>query len=83
MNEFFESVQKSHPFFVKESLSAGIEIKGQERFLGAQDWLISSSPYYMYQKPVSSGLGMPEEINMVAGDIVHLTIKCHFGDEII
>ncbi len=69
MNEFFESVQKTHPFFVKESLSSEIETKGRERFLGSQDWVISASPYYTYQKPVSSGLGMPEKINMVAAQL--------------
>lgn len=69
MKDFFESVQKTHPFFVKESLSAEIEMKKQERLLGSQDWIISSSPYYMYQKPVSSGLGYPEEISMVAGNV--------------
>ncbi len=69
MSDFFESVQRSHPFFVKESLSVQIEMKGQERYLGDQDWSISVSPYYTYQKPVSSGLGVPEEISIAAGEI--------------
>ncbi|UCD05414.1 MAG: TolC family protein [candidate division WOR-3 bacterium] len=69
MKDFFESVQKTHPFFLKESLTAEIEMKKQERLLGSQDWVIRSSPYYMYQKPVSTGLGYPEEISMVGADI--------------
>ena len=69
MKDFFESVQKTHPFFVKESLTAEIEMKRQERLLGSQDWVIRSSPYYMYQKPVSSGLGYPAEISVVAGNL--------------
>lgn len=69
MSEFLESMQQSHPFFVKESLSPQIEMKGQERYLGAQDWSISVSPYYVYQKPASSGLGVPEEISIAAGEI--------------
>lgn len=69
MSEFFGSVQKTHPFFVKESLSAEIETKGQERFLGAQDWLVRSSPYFLYQKPISAGAFYPEEITVVGGGI--------------
>ncbi len=69
LSAFFESIKQTHPFFAKESLSSEIEVKGQERYLGAQDWIVSASPYYNYQKPASSGLGVPENINIVAGDI--------------
>ena len=69
LSEFFDSIKQTHPFFAKEALSSEIEIKGQERYLGVQDWIISASPYYNYQKPASSGLGVPENISIIAGDI--------------
>ncbi len=69
MADFLKSVQESHPFFVKESLSSEIEKKAQERFLGSQDWSISSLPYYVYQKPVGSGIGIPERLHILSGDI--------------
>ncbi len=69
MHELFESIKKTHPFFAKEALSSEIEAKTQERYLGAQDWSISASPYYTYQRPASSGLGVPEQIHVVAGQL--------------
>ncbi len=69
MGEFLEVVKASHPFFARESLSSRIEMQEQERYLGGQDWSLSSSPYYVYQKPVSSGAFYPEEIHQIGGDI--------------
>jgi len=67
--ELVESVQKTHPFFVKESLSSEIELKLQDGYLGTQDWVIRSSPYYTYQEPVSSGLGVPSKLHNIGADI--------------
>lgn len=69
MSEFLQSVKQSHPFFAKESLSSEIEMKGQERYLGSKDWSISSSPFYIHQKPLSTTSFSPEQIDMVGGDI--------------
>lgn len=65
LEEFMESVQKRHPFFAKEALSSDIERRGQERFLGSQDWVITSSPFYLHQKPISTGSFSPERIDGV------------------
>jgi outer membrane protein TolC len=67
--ELIESVQKNHPFFAKESLTSEIELKAREGYLGAKDWVVRSSPYYVYQEPVSSGLGVPSKLHNVGGDI--------------
>jgi len=69
MKEFLESVEQNHPFFVKESLSTAIQIKEHERYLGAQDWSIKSSPYYIHQKPLGSSAFSPEQIDKVGGNI--------------
>ncbi len=69
LNDFLETVQQSHPFFVGESLAVAVEKEGQKRYLGEQDWSFHVSPYYAYQKPAQSGLGVPEEISIVAGEI--------------
>lgn len=67
--ELIKTVQKTHPFFTKESLSSAIEIRAQDGYLGEQDWVIRSSPYYVYQEPVSSGLGVPSRLHNVSADI--------------
>jgi outer membrane protein TolC len=73
--ELIESLKKTHPFFTKESLSPEIERKSQESHLGAQDWVVRSSPYYTYQEPVSSGLGIPSKLhNIVANVAVEKTL---------
>lgn len=69
MSEFLESVKQNHPFFVKESLSSEIEMRGQERFLGSQDWGISSSPFYIHQKTISTSAFYAEQIDMIGGGI--------------
>ena len=51
LDEFLESIERSHPFFVKEELATDIALKDQESYLGTEDWTITSSPYYVYQEP--------------------------------
>jgi outer membrane protein TolC len=67
--ELIESVRQGHPFFAKESLNPVIELENQRSYLGTQDWVISSSPYYVYREPVSSGLGIPTKINNIGAEI--------------
>lgn len=67
--DLIESVQKTHPFFTKESLSSEIGIKTQQGYLGMQDWVIRSSPYYTYQEPANSGLGVPTKLHNASADI--------------
>jgi outer membrane protein TolC len=63
LEEFLELVKESHPFFVKEKMSVEIEKKANERFLGSQDWILTSSPVYSYQEPVGTGAFTPETID--------------------
>jgi outer membrane protein TolC len=67
--ELLRDIQETHPFFAKESLGPEIERKSQEGYLGTQDWVVRSSPYYVYQEPVSSGLGVPSRLHSVDADI--------------
>ncbi len=69
MDEFLESVKESHPFFAKEALSPEIEMRAKERFLGAQDWSISSSPFFIHQKPISSSSFAADRIDIVGAEI--------------
>ena len=69
MDEFLESIKQTHPFFEKEFLTTEIERGKQEGFLGSQDWIISSSPYYAHQKMVSTSSFNPERVDMIGGDV--------------
>jgi len=66
LDPFLELIKKNHPYFAKEALSVEIEEKHQERFLGAEDLIISASPYYLHQKPLSSSAFASERIDMLS-----------------
>jgi outer membrane protein len=63
INDFFQRVQKQHPFFKKEALSSDIELKEQERFLGDQDWVIRSQPFYTHKENTKTGSFLPNEVD--------------------
>jgi outer membrane protein TolC len=44
-------------------------MKAGERHLGSQDWRISSSPFYVHEKPLSTSAFSPEQIDMLGGDV--------------
>ncbi len=64
MEDYLQQVQESHPFFKKESLTSDIERKEQERFLGGEDWVVRSSPYYAHQESASAGF-TPDRVDQV------------------
>ncbi len=63
LEDFFQQVQASHPFFKKEALSSDIERKEQERFLGDQDWVVRSNPYYAHEESAKVGSFTPNQID--------------------
>lgn len=65
LKEFLDLIQQHHPFFAKEELSVEVETKQRDRFLGDQDWVVRSSLFSAYQKPISTGAFFPERINRV------------------
>ncbi len=69
MDDFIDLVQQSHPFFVRESLSAEIARAGQQAEIGTQDWALHSSSYFAYQKQPAVGLGAPDEISQIGTEI--------------
>ena len=54
MNEFLDLVMKNHPFFSKEALSADIERKQAETYLGDEDWNLSITPSFSHLGEVSA-----------------------------
>lgn len=62
LNDFLVLVRSNHPFFEKERMSADIERKGQESFLGEQDWIVRSSFFSTRQEPISKSAFSPERI---------------------
>ncbi|VAX21888.1 hypothetical protein MNBD_NITROSPINAE03-39, partial [hydrothermal vent metagenome] len=50
LERFLNEIRENHPFFAKEALTSDIEKKQQERFLGDEDWLVQSSPFYSHQQ---------------------------------
>ncbi len=63
IDEFFQQVRSSHPFFQKEELSAEIERREQERLSGGQDWTIRSNPYYLHEESTITGGFFPNQID--------------------
>jgi outer membrane protein TolC len=62
LDEYLNSLKERHPFFTKEAISPDIEKQQQERFLGAQDWVISSSPFSFYQEPIVTSSFSPNKM---------------------
>ena len=52
MEQFLDNVRLNHPFFAKEQLQVDIEKRARDRHLGDKDWVISSTPTYVYQEAV-------------------------------
>ncbi len=69
MSEFLDSVKETHPLFEKEALSAQIEMREQERLLGSQDWVVSSSPFYTYQELVATSSFSPEKMHVTGAGV--------------
>jgi outer membrane protein TolC len=69
LNEFLGSVSQTHPVFAKEDLTPQIEMKAQERFLGAQDWIISASPYYTYQEPIATSTFAADRVYAIGAEV--------------
>jgi outer membrane protein len=44
LGQFLETVQRSHPMFEGESLTAEIARHNRDGLLGAQDWIVSAAP---------------------------------------
>ncbi|UCG50600.1 MAG: TolC family protein [Candidatus Latescibacterota bacterium] len=62
MDDYLTDVKGRHPFFTKEQIQAEIEEKQRDRFLGMEDWVANSSAFLAYQKPVSAGPFVPEQV---------------------
>lgn len=50
LDRFLSNIRTSHPFFNKEALAGDIERKEQEKFLGDEDWLVRSSPFFAHEQ---------------------------------
>lgn len=70
LENFLALVRQNHPFFEKEALSSEIEMKLQERFLGNEDWVVSSSPFYRFQKPISAIAFTPKSVHSAGVGLV-------------
>ena len=69
LESFLEQVKSSHPFFEKENISPEIERKTSESLLGAEDWLLNASAHVSRQRPVSSSVFAPTEVNALGYQI--------------
>lgn len=50
-NEFLEQLIQLHPQFEKEKLTAQIETKERNSFVGAEDWQLISTAFYAHEEP--------------------------------
>lgn len=68
LDEYLDRLQKTHPFFAKESLSVVIESRAREGLLGAKDWNLSGTSYYSHQKLLASSAFSPDRIDALGLD---------------
>jgi outer membrane protein TolC len=65
MDQFLNQLQQAHPLFEKERLTVQIDREKQESYLGAQDWIISSSMNYSRLNPLPPGSFIPERVDQI------------------
>jgi outer membrane protein TolC len=65
LDEYLDQLQRTHPLFEKERLTVQIDREKQESYLGTQDWLISSGPYYSRLNPLPPGSFTPESVDQI------------------
>ena len=65
LDEFLDQLQQTHPLFEKERLTVQINSQEQEGYLGAQDWLLTSGPYYARQNPLPPGSFIPKRVDQM------------------
>jgi len=68
LDEYLGRIQKTHPFFEKESLSVVIESRAQEGLLGTKDWNLSGTSYYSHQKLLASSAFSPDRLDALGID---------------
>jgi outer membrane protein TolC len=66
LDDYLDRVRSTHPFFVKEAMATDIEEKKREGLLGAEDWLLVSSPSFTHQEPLQQGPFDPERIDVLS-----------------
>jgi outer membrane protein TolC len=66
LNDFYKQVLSKHPFFKKQSLSAEIERKEQEKSLGDQDWVIRAKPFYAHEEGSVLSSFTPDELDLTS-----------------
>lgn len=64
-DSFLEQLKQTHPLFEKEKLTAQIEKKRKESYLGEQDWNIKSSLFFSHDEP-SFAVAGPEKTDAVS-----------------
>jgi outer membrane protein TolC len=62
MEAYLADVQARHPFFVKEAMEEDIAAQERERYLGDKDWVVESSAFLTYRKPVVATTFTPNRI---------------------
>ncbi len=68
-DEFLDRLIQVHPYFESEELTSKIEQEEQNSFLGAQDWMITSSASYSHDEPdiAFSGPDQTDAISISGG----------------
>ena len=57
LDEFLARLVRTHPVFVKEQLTVDIEAEQRNGYLGARDWNVTSSAFYVHEEPAIALMG--------------------------
>ena len=64
--EFLLKISSSHPLFEKEKLTVQVESRERDSYLGNQDWMITSGPYYARQNIMPPSAFSPEKVDQMS-----------------
>ena len=66
LDDFLNQLKQVHPLFEKERLTVQIEREAQSGYLGTEDWLITSGPYYSRLNPLPPGSFTPDRVDQIS-----------------
>jgi outer membrane protein TolC len=67
--DFQQRIVETHPAFAAEVLQVAVAEKRRDALRGGEDWILSASPFYRDEKPVSSSTFSPTDQQLFGADL--------------
>ena len=66
LKDYLDSLQRHHPFFIKEGMSQAIEQEQLRSFEGDEDWVVTASPSFAHNERSQSSSIVAEETDLLS-----------------